>query len=96
MPGDPNRPWSEATQDAFGQDAMTTTFYEVEPTLIKFWGGCPACGHDFIYYWPLEVIRLEYSEQPVVMCRCAANTHVGRPEGADPGCGAYWKSGVEA
>lgn len=94
MSGDANRPWSESTSDAFGQRAMNSTFYEVEETRIRFWGACPACSHDFVYFWPLEVIRLEYVEEPVVMCRCAADTHAGRPQGAEPGCGAYWISGV--
>ncbi len=96
MAGNPDRPWSQDSSDEFGREATRSTFYEIEATQIRFWGTCPACTHEFEYFWPLQlVIALDQEpSDPVVMCRCKANTHAGRLPGELSGCGAYWKSRV--
>jgi hypothetical protein len=92
---EPSRAWSEVTSDAIGQAAMRTTRSkevpnEDNPTGIEFRGDCPLCTHEFVYVWPLEVLRVE-AELPLVMCQCTF-AHQGRPKDTKLGCGAYWVS----
>lgn len=96
--GDSTSPWAERSSDDFGVKARQTTEYEFlpqdEPTLVRFTGTCPACGHGFHFDWPLEIWRVAARMEPVVMCRCESETHAGRPKDITQGCGAYWVSRV--
>lgn len=96
-------PWEEFSRPEYGERAAREIPYQPRPahhpTDLVFAGPCPRCRHEFVYVWPLEVVRAAApagaGTLPVtVRCQCE-QPHPNRPDGVD-GCGAYWRVEVAA